>query len=77
MAIESTNPKTTQPSAKSLRVKPAQRNTAEKINKTLDAFPDKIDIRDWFYQPTLNYLPEQYINFDYIPLVLDLSLIHI
>ncbi|MEP7142300.1 MAG: C1 family peptidase [Ferruginibacter sp.] len=71
MAIEPTYPKTTQPSAKSQRVKPVQRTTAEKINKTLDAFPDKIDIRDWFYQPALSPLPEQYINFDYSPLILD------
>ncbi len=71
MATEATYPKTTQPSAEKQRVKPAHRTTAEKINKTLDAFPDKIDIRDWFYQPTLSPLPEQYINFDYIPLILD------
>ena len=71
MATEPTYPKTTQPSAKSQRVKPAQRTTAEKINKALDAFPDKIDVRDWFYQPTLSPLPEQYINFDYSPLILD------
>jgi len=71
MAIEPTYPKTTQPSANRQRVKPAAKTTAEKISKTLDAFPDKIDVRDWFYQPTLSPLPEQYINFDYIPLILD------
>ena len=71
MAIEPTAPKTTQPRAKSLRPKPSQKTTAEKINKTLDAFPDKIDVRDWFYQPTLNPLPEQFINFENTPLVLD------
>jgi hypothetical protein len=71
MAIEPTRPQTTQPPAGSLRAKPPKRTTAEKINKTLDAFPDKIDIRDWFYQPTLNPLPEQYVNFDFSPMVLD------
>jgi hypothetical protein len=52
-------------------MKPAKKTTAEKINKTLDAFPDKIDIRDWFYQPTLSALPEQVINLDNVPLILD------
>ncbi len=56
---------------KNQRVKHSQKTTAEKINKTLDAFPDKIDIRDWFYQPTLNPLPENFINFEYTPLILD------
>ncbi|MEO6733510.1 MAG: C1 family peptidase [Ferruginibacter sp.] len=71
MPTEATHPKTTQPSAKRQREKPAKKTTAEKIDKTLDAFPDKIDIRDWFYQPTLSPLPAQYINFDHIPLILD------
>src|ERR671912_1537288 len=71
MPAETTYPKTTQPVAKSQRQKPARKSTAEKINKTLDAFPDKIDVRDWFYHPTLNPLPEQVINFDCIPMILD------
>jgi hypothetical protein len=74
MAIEPTYPKTTQPSAKRQRAKPAHKDTAEKINKKLDAFPDKIDVRDWFYQPTLAPLPEQYIHVDGLPLVLDQGL---
>ncbi len=68
---EPTYPKTTQPSAEKQRDKPAAKTTAQKIDKTLDAFPDKIDVRDWFYQPTLSPLPEQYIDFDNIPLILD------
>ena len=31
-------------------------------NRTLDAFPDKIDLRDWPYQPTLAPLPDQTIT---------------
>ncbi len=68
---EPTYPKTTQPSADKQRDKPAAKTTAQKIDKTLDAFPDKIDVRDWFYQPTLSPLPEQFIDFDNIPLILD------
>src|SRR5215204_3319110 len=71
MPLESTAPKTTQPSAKKQREKPAKRSTAEKLNIRLDAFPDKIDIRDWFYEPTLQALPDQLINCDCVPLILD------
>lgn len=70
MAIESTSPKTTAPPAKSLRKKES-RTTADKLNKKFDAFPDKIDIRDWFYQPTLQALPEQVINCMHVPCILD------
>lgn len=36
-----------------------------------DAFPDKIDIRDWYYQPTLSILPDQIVNCERVPLILD------
>ena len=62
MPTEKTAPKTTQPRAKSLRAKETAKTTDEAINKTLDAFPDKIDIRDWTYQPSLRPLPDQLIN---------------
>ncbi len=71
MSQEATTPKTTQPSAKRQREKPAKRTAAEKLNKKLDAFPDKIDIRDWFYEPTLQALPDQLINCDCVPIILD------
>ncbi|MES2881840.1 MAG: C1 family peptidase [Bacteroidota bacterium] len=71
MAQEKTAPKTTQPEAKSLRSKPAAKTTAEKLNKTFDAAPDKVDIRDWFYHPTLKPLPHQLINCDEVPQILD------
>ena len=71
MSVEPTSPKTTQPSAESQREKPALKSTEEKINKTLDAFPDKIDVRDWFYHPTLHSLREQHINFDHCLPILD------
>lgn len=71
MALEATAPKTTQPSAKKLRPKSAKATTSQTINKKLDAFPDKIDVRDWFYQPTLQPLPEQIINCDEVPMILN------
>lgn len=71
MPLEPTSPKTTQPSAKKLREKKQKRTTAEKLNKNLDAFPDKIDVRDWFYQPNLRPLPDQVINCDLVPCILD------
>ncbi len=59
MPAESPSPKTTRPSANSQREKPAEKTTARKLNKKLDAFPDRIDVRDWFYQPTLAPLPSR------------------
>ncbi len=71
MPQEKTTPKTTQPEAKSLRPVTSERTTAEKIKKKLDAFPDKVDIRDWFYHPSLQSLPNQIINCDCVPHILD------
>lgn len=71
MKPETSSPKTTRPSAKQQRERPAKKTSAEKIKRRLDAFPDKIDVRDWFYQPSLNALPDQLINCDRIPLILD------
>jgi hypothetical protein len=64
-------PKTTRPVAKSRREIPPKITTAERIGRRLDAVPDRIDIRDWFYQPRLNYLPDQVVNCDRVPHILD------
>ena len=37
----------------------------------MDAFPDRIDVRDWFYHPRLRPLPDQLINCDAVPAILD------
>ena len=71
MSPEISSPKTTRPSAKHQRERPAEKSTAKKLNRKLDAFPDKIDVRDWFYQPTLAALPDQLINCDNVPAILD------
>jgi hypothetical protein len=41
------------------------------MGRLLDASPDRIDIRDWFYQPRLIPLPDQLINCDLVPDILD------
>jgi hypothetical protein len=47
------------------RTQPDQppKTSAEKATgKRLDAFPDRIDLRDWFYQPALISLPDSLVN---------------
>lgn len=50
---------------------PRARDAAERIHRKLDAFPDKIDIRDWMYQPTLQPLPDRIVNTPNVPAILD------
>ena len=39
--------------------------------RTLDAFPDRIDLRDWPYQPTLAGLPDTLVNCAKVPAILN------
>lgn len=41
------------------------------MKRKLDAFPDRIDLRDWPYQPTLEPLPDQLVNCRHAPKILD------
>ena len=51
---------------------PASRKTSQLVSRrTLDAFPDRIDIRDWTYQPTLSGLPDTLVNCSRVPVILD------
>ncbi|MEO6006026.1 MAG: C1 family peptidase [Opitutus sp.] len=68
---ESATPKTTRPESSSRRLAPAAVSAADMTGRTLDAFPDKIDVRDWFYQPGLASLPDQIVNCDSVPTILD------
>jgi hypothetical protein len=70
VAAES-EPKTTRPESPSRREEPAQRTVEQKIGRTLDAFPDKIDLRDWAYHPTLEALPDEIVNCALVPEILD------
>lgn len=37
----------------------------------LDAAPDRVDLRDWSYQPTLAPLPDTLVNLSRVPMILD------
>jgi hypothetical protein len=39
--------------------------------RKLDAMPDRVDIRDWPYQPTLRALPSELISIGSVPVILD------
>ncbi|MEP6887982.1 MAG: C1 family peptidase [Nitrospirales bacterium] len=65
------DPKTTRPESPSRREEVDERSVGEKIGKTLDAFPDKIDLRDWVYRPTLQILPNEVVNCPLVPEILD------
>jgi hypothetical protein len=68
---DTSTPKTTRPTAKSRRLPPRVEPAAERMGRTLDAVPDRIDVRDWFYQPSLAPLPDVLINCDSVPEILD------
>jgi len=70
-ASDESAPKTTRPEASERREPEPARSTAEKLNRKLDAFPDRVDIRDWVYQPRLFALPDQLVNIDHVPEILD------
>src|SRR5690349_17398059 len=63
-------PKTTRPpaGARRPRVPVAERFHS---SRTLDAQPDRIDLRDWLYQPTLSPLPTAVCHAGEVPFVLD------
>jgi hypothetical protein len=68
---DASGPKTTRPAAEERRESAPAKTTAEKIKRTLDAAPDRIDIRDWFYQPNLQPLPDFVVNCRGVPRILD------
>lgn len=44
---------------------------AVRVQRKRDAHPDRVDVRDWFYQPTLSPLPDKLVNCHLVPEVLD------
>jgi hypothetical protein len=64
-------PKTTRPVAGERREPEPKVSTAKKIRRKLDAAPDRVDIRDWIYRPTLKPLPDQIIHCRFVPAILD------
>lgn len=65
------SPKTTRPDSPSRRADREPASVEERLNRTLDAFPDKIDLQDWQYQPSLRALPDELINCQLVPGILD------
>jgi hypothetical protein len=70
-SVEISAPKTTRAPAILRRSQAPAKTTEEKIKRKLDTVPDRIDIRDWSYQPVLSPLPDQIINVDLVPEILD------
>ena len=50
----------------------SRKRPARQLDKfKFDALPDRIDLRDWFYQPNLEALPATLVNCDRVPKILD------
>ena len=64
-------PKTTRPEASSRRLQEQVTGAKERIRRKLDATPDRVDIRDWIYRPGLTSLPDQVVNCELVPRILD------
>ncbi len=55
-----------------IRVEAAAVSAAQaKIGRKLDAYPDRVDSRDWFYRPSLRALPDRVVNIHRVPGILD------
>ena len=48
--------------AKQSAARPLKATAEKATGKRLDAFPDRIDLRDWYYQPSLISLPDTLVN---------------
>jgi hypothetical protein len=70
-SAERSAPKTTRPEAASRRAPERAVPADERMGRKLDAVPDRIDVRDWFYQPALAPLPDILINCESVPEILD------
>lgn len=47
------------------------RSVPKAPGRRLDAMPDRIDLRDWMYRPSLEALPPELVNCDRVPEILD------
>lgn len=70
-SAKSTPAKTSRATKKSSDANTMTASAADKMGRKLDAFPDRMDIRDWWYQPRLTALPDQIINCHRVPVILD------
>src|SRR5262245_64317529 len=62
--------KTTRPEALDRRL-PVTHTASRSTKRKLDAMPDRIDIRDWPYRPTLAPLPPQIVSIEQVQKILD------
>lgn len=69
-SVDPSTPKTTRPVATDRRAV-ATHTASRALKRKLDAMPDRIDIRDWPYRPTLAPLPPQVVSIDKVPKILD------
>jgi hypothetical protein len=65
------SPKTTRPSARERRPLPAAAPGLTAKGRKVDAAPDRIDTRDWFYQPRLAPLADKIVNCERVSRILD------
>ena len=70
-ATEESFPKTTRPEAEERRDPTPVLSSADLIGRNLDAVPDRVDARDYVYQPRLSALPDLLVNCAAVPEVLD------
>lgn len=63
--------KTTRRDAALRGAAPAPRSAAERMGRKLDALPDRLDLRDWLYRPSLAPLPRRLVHCDRVPEILD------
>ncbi|MGE3912079.1 MAG: C1 family peptidase, partial [Chloroflexota bacterium] len=68
---EASGPLTTRPEPEERRQTERVMSADERIGRTLDAVPDRVDTRDFLYQPRLSLLPDELINCGRVPLILD------
>jgi len=64
-------PKTTRPVALSRREPPPSGRVAWAPKRQFDTLPDRIDIRDWPYRPSLISLPDVLVSSGGVPAILD------
>jgi Papain family cysteine protease len=70
-ASEDSSPKTTRPEAVERREPERVLSSAERIGRNLDAVPDRVDARDYVFQPRLSHLPDELVNCAAVPEILD------
>ena len=68
---DDSGPKTTRPDTISRRAPDTISPIGSQAERKLDAVPDRVDIRDWFYRPGLAPIPDLVCNCSRVPAILD------